>query len=99
MENRAWITTIPHTLNGTEFSWEELQDNVILRYDIAPLNLPTDCDGCGNKFLVPHALSCPKGELVLARYNDDAKEWGALSARAINASSISYKPKIKSRTV
>ena len=26
-----------------------------------PLNLPTDCDGYGKKFLVPHALSCHKG--------------------------------------
>ena len=64
-----------------------------------PLNFPTDFDGCDKIFLVPHALSCPKGGLILARYNDAAKEWGALSALAMNPSAISYKPKINSRTV
>ena len=63
------------------------------------MNLPTYCDGCGKNFSVPNDLSCPKGGLDLARHNDAAKEWGALSARAINPSAISYKPKIKSRTV
>ena len=64
-----------------------------------PLNLPVDCSSCGKKFLLPHALSCPKGGLVLAQHNDEAKEWGALSAWDINPSFISYQPKINSRTV
>ena len=42
---------------------EELQDNLILRYIIVPLNFPTDGDGCGKKFLVPHSFSCPTGGL------------------------------------
>ena len=48
---------------------------------------------------MPHALSCPKGGLVLEWHNDAAKEWGALSTWDINPSAISYKPKISSRTV
>ena len=64
-----------------------------------PLNLPTDCDGCGKKFAVPHALSYPKGGLVLSQHNNAAKEWGALSAWALNPSFISYEPKINSRIV
>ena len=64
-----------------------------------PLNLPTDCDGCGKKFLVPHDLSCPKGGLVLAWHNDTSEEWGALSDQAMNPLCISYKPEIKIRTV
>ena len=32
-------------------------------------------------------------------HNDTAKEWGALSDRAINPSAISYEPKINSRAV
>ena len=63
------------------------------------LNLPTVCDGCSKKFLVPHSLSCPKGGLVLAWNNDAAKLWGALSAWDINPIAISYEPKINSRTV
>ena len=40
-----------------------------------------------------------KGGLVLARHDDDAKEWGALGSRALVPSAIIYKPKINSRTV
>ena len=57
------------------------------------------CNGCGKKFLIEHALSCPKGGLVLAQHNDAAKEWGALGARALVLSAITYEPKINSRTV
>ena len=48
---------------------------------------------------MPHALSCPKGGLVLEQHNNAAKEWGALSARDLNPSFISCEPKINSRTV
>ena len=40
-----------------------------------------------------------KGGIVLARHDDDAKEWGALGSRALVPSAIIYKPKINSRTV
>ena len=56
-ENGDWLTAIPHRLNVTDLSREEFQDNLIPQYGILTLNLPTDCDGCGKKFLVPHALS------------------------------------------
>ena len=78
MENGAWLMDITHQLNGTELSREESKDNLLLQYIILPLNLPTECDGCGKKFSVPHALSCPKGGLVLSWNNDSAKEWGTL---------------------
>ena len=64
-----------------------------------PLNLPTDCDCCGKIFLVPHALSCPKGGLVKERHNKASKEWGALSDRVLKPLCISYRPKINNRTV
>ena len=54
--NVEWLTAIPNHLNVTEFSWEKFQDNILLKYGVVPLNLPTDCNGCANKFLVPHAL-------------------------------------------
>ena len=62
-------------------------------------DIPTTCDGCGKKFSIEHALSCPKGGLVLARHADAAKEWGALGSRALALSAITYEPKINSRTV
>ena len=73
MENGAWLTAIPHHLNGTELSREELQDNIIIRYVILSLHLPTDCDGCGKNFLMTHTLLFPKGGLVQAWHKDSAK--------------------------
>ena len=64
-----------------------------------PQDIPATCDGCGKKFSIEHALSCPKGGLVLARHNEAAKEWGALGAWALVPSAITYKPKINSSTV
>ena len=55
--NGARRTAIPHCLNGTELSREEFQYNLLLRYGIVPFKLPTDCDGCEKKFLLPHAIS------------------------------------------
>ena len=57
------------------------------------------CDGCSEKFSIGHALSCPKGGLVLLWHEDTAKEGGALGSRALIPSTITYKPKINSRTV
>ena len=64
-----------------------------------PQDIPATCDGCGKKFLIEHALSCPKGGLVIARHDYAAKEWGALGARALVPSAITYEPKINNRTV
>ena len=64
-----------------------------------PQDIPTTCDGCGKKFSIEHALSCPEGSLFLARNNDAAKEWDALGAQALVPSTITYEPKINIRTV
>ena len=64
-----------------------------------PQDIPATCDGCGNKFSIKHALSCPKGTLVLARHDDAAKEWGAIGSQVIVPSAITYEPKINSRTI
>ena len=64
-----------------------------------PHDIPATCDGCVKKFSIEHALSLPKGVLVLARHDDNAKEWGAFGARALVPSAITYEPKINSRSV
>ena len=97
--NGAWLSAVPHRLNGTELSREEFRDNLCLRYGLMPQDIPATCDGCGKKFSIEHALSCPKGGLVLARHDDTAKEWGSLGARDLVPSAITYEPKINSRTV
>ena len=63
-------------------------------------DISATCDGCGKKFSIEHALSCPKGGLVLAWHDDAAKEeWGTLGAWSLVPSAITYKPKINSRKV
>ena len=64
-----------------------------------PQDIPATCDGCGKKFLIEHALSCPNGGLVLEWNDDAAKEWGALGSQALVPSAITYEPKTNSRTV
>ena len=59
----------------------------------------TTCDVSVKRLLIEHALLCPKSDLVLEHHDDAEKEWGSLESRALVPSSISYKPKIKSRTV
>ena len=97
--NWAWLSAVPHRLNGTELSWEEFQDNLCLRYGLMLQDIPVTCDGCSKKLSIEHTLSCPKGGLVLAWHSDAAKKWSALGHRALVPSAITYKPKINSRTV
>ena len=47
--NGAWLSAVPHHLNGTELSREEFQDNIRLRYGMMPQDIPATCDGCGKK--------------------------------------------------
>ena len=97
--NGAWLSAVTHRLNDTELSWEEFRDNLHLRYGLMSQDRPTTCSGCGRRLLIEHALSCSKGDLVLEQHDDAAKEWDSLGSRDLVPSAISYKPKIKSRTV
>ena len=99
MRNEAWLSAVPHRLNGTELYQEEFRNNLRLRYGLIPQDIPATCDCCDNNFSIEHALSCPKGGLVLTGHDDSAKEWGALGARDLVASAITYEHKINSRTV
>ena len=36
MRNGAWLSSIPHCLDVTEIFWEELRDNICLRYGLMP---------------------------------------------------------------
>ena len=97
--NGAWLSAVPHGINSTELSWEEFRDNLRLRYGMMSQDIPATCDDCDKKLSIEKALSCPKVGLVLARHDDDAKEWGAFGSRALVPSAITYEPKINSRTV
>eukprot|EP00956_Cyclotella_meneghiniana_P035377 scaffold114336_cov76-Cyclotella_meneghiniana.AAC.11 len=48
-----WLTCFPNQLNGTSILAEEFRDNVKLRYNLKPLGVPENCNGCGKKHLAP----------------------------------------------
>ena len=62
-----------------------------------PPGISATCNVCGKRFLINHALSFPKGGLVLVWHDNAAKEWVALGSRALVPSAITYEPKINSR--
>ena len=64
-----------------------------------PQDIPATCIVFDKKLLIDHALSCPKGVLVLAQNEEDEKEWGAPGDQALKPSDISCKPKTNSRTI
>ena len=97
--NGSWLSAVPHRLNSTEFFREEFWDNLCLRYGLMPQDIPATCDGCGKKLSIEHALSFPKGGLVIAQNYEAAKDWGSLGAWSLVPSYVAYKPNINSRTV
>lgn len=92
----CWLNCYPSYRNGTLLSAEEFFDNVRLRFNLAPLNMPQHCDGCGSRMTVEHALQCKKGGLVHIRHDDCAKEFGHLCQLALSNSKVSREPRIHS---
>ena len=80
--------------NRTELSAQEFRDSLLLRYGRAPPNLPSCCDGCGQKFSVRHALECPHGGLIIGRHNEVRDELGEIAALAFAPNAIRDEPKI-----
>jgi hypothetical protein len=91
-ENGAWLTSYPSYMNGTELSSDEFLDNLHLRFSLPPTNLPSHCDGCGQRFSVNHALQCNKGGLVHIRHNNMSDEWAGLCQQALTPSAVSSEP-------
>ena len=62
----SWLTSLQvgFTLHKGAF-----HDALALRYNRQPLHVPSSC-GCGAKFSVEHALSCPKGGFPSLRHNE-----------------------------
>ena len=65
-ETGAWLSTAPHTVNGTKLSMLEFRDHLSLRYNLTPTQLPALCDTfkCGARLDLCHLLDCKKGGLV-----------------------------------
>jgi hypothetical protein len=56
--------------------------------------MPNDCDGCGAKMTVEHALLCKTGGLMHIRHNDVVDEWRHLCATAFSPSQVEREPRI-----
>ena len=65
-----WLFIAPLKLSGTTLSFDEWMDSSRQRYELKPLGLCNQCDGCNAAFAVAHALSCKQGSLVSIRHND-----------------------------
>jgi hypothetical protein len=90
----TWLSVFPNRLNGTGLSADEWRDNLRLRYNHSPLDIPNACDGCRAKMTVEHALSCKTGSLVHIRYNDVADERRHLCATAFSPCRVEREPRI-----
>ena len=65
----SWLTTLPIEEFGFALHKGVFQDALALRYNWQPQRVPSTC-GCGAKFSVEHALSCPKGGFPSIRHNE-----------------------------
>ena len=84
----------PVALAAVALSADEWRDNVRLRYNHSPLDMPAACDGCGAKMTVEHALSCKVGGLVHIRHDDVADEWRHLCGTALSPGRVEREPPI-----
>jgi hypothetical protein len=82
----------PNWLNGTGLLADEWRDNVRLRYNHSPLDMPAVCNVYGAKMLVEHALLCKVGGLVHIQYDDVAHEWRHLCGTALSPSQVKHEP-------
>jgi hypothetical protein len=88
----AWLLVFANRLNGTGLSADEWKDNVRLRYNHSPLEMPAACDGCGAKMTVEHALLCKMGGLVHIWHDDVADEWRHLCGTALSPCRVEREP-------
>jgi hypothetical protein len=93
-ETGNYLSCVPSTINGTALSQQEFQDAIQLRYGRSPGDLPSHCDGCGQKFSIPHALECKKGGLVNLRHNEIRDELIDLASKAFIPSAVRDEPRI-----
>jgi hypothetical protein len=87
-----WLLVIPDRLNGNSLSAEEFRDNLRLRYNLLPLNMPQLCNGCGAPMTVEHALCYKVGCLVHIRHDEVADEWRHLCGCALTFGRVKREP-------
>ena len=60
-----------------------------------PLNLPTHCDGCGERFSTEHGLNCKHGGIVNERHDDVTDKWEHLAMLTWQPGAVLHKPMVR----
>ena len=68
-----WLSILLNRFNGNSLSVEEFCNNLCLQYNVAPLDMPKNCDGCGAKTTVEYAVLCKCGGLTHAWHDNESK--------------------------
>ena len=89
-----WLYIIPDRLKGNPLSAKEFRDNLRLRYNLLPLDMPQLCDGCVMLMTFEHALCCKVGSLVHIQYDNMADEWHHLCDCALTFGHVEREPRI-----
>ena len=88
------MAAVPLRKDGTVLSALEFRDELALRFQHEPLNLPPSCDGCGQRASLDHVLNCHKGGAVIMRHNEIRDALGQLSSIAFEPSAVHSEPLI-----
>jgi len=78
----AWLNMVPSAKDGFDLSFQQFRDKLAMRYGREPSALPANCDGCGEKFSLQHALDCPFGGLIKIGHNQMRDECSRLTQMA-----------------
>ena len=73
---------MPVSHHHFDLSPTEFRDALALRYHHPFLKVPTECDGCGDKYTFQHALDCRKGRSVTQWHNEVRDALGDLASIA-----------------
>ena len=63
------LNALPLLKYGLALTKSEFRDGLVLRYECEPKNHPFSC-GCGEPFVMSHALHCGKGRCTHLRHNE-----------------------------
>eukprot|EP00957_Ditylum_brightwellii_P141758 10800982-Ditylum_brightwellii.AAC.1 len=89
-----WLKVKPCTANNSVLNKEELQDQVLMRYLIAPNGLPTGfaCDKC---HILRHALQCKIGGLIGGQHNKARDNLDCVLTQAISPYVVRDDPRVQ----